>query len=105
MRSIMTVAQVTCLSALARRESRGSHFRSDYPESNDHDWLCNVLIRQGSQGRAEVWQEGVEFTRMRPERGTVSSRAVNGPCGRRVRRTGCGAPQAASRQRAAPGAT
>ena len=65
-RSIMTVAQVTCLSALARRESRGSHYRSDYPESNDHDWLCNVLIRQGSQARADVWQEGVEFTRMRP---------------------------------------
>ena len=68
-RSIMTVAQVTCLSALARRESRGSHYRSDYPEPNDHDWLCNVLIRQGSQGRADVWQEGVEFTRMRPGEG------------------------------------
>ena len=66
-RSILTVARITCLSALARRESRGSHFRSDYPESNDHDWLCNVLIQQDSQGQARVWQEGVEFSRLRPD--------------------------------------
>ena len=65
-RSIITVAQVTCLSALARRESRGSHYRSDYPESNDHDWLCNVMIQQDSQGQARVWQEDVEFTRLSP---------------------------------------
>ena len=65
-RSILTVAQLTCSSALARRESRGSHYRSDYPEPNDHDWLCNVLIQQSPEGRPRVWQEGVEFTRLRP---------------------------------------
>ena len=65
-RSLITVAQITCLSALARRESRGSHYRSDYPESNDHDWLCNVMIQQDSQDRIRVWQEDVEFTRLRP---------------------------------------
>ena len=65
-RSIISVAQITCLSAMARRESRGSHYRSDYPESNDHDWLCNVMIQQDSQGQARVWQEDVEFTRLRP---------------------------------------
>jgi succinate dehydrogenase/fumarate reductase flavoprotein subunit len=67
-RSILTVAQLTCRSALARRESRGSHYRSDYPEANDHDWLCNVLIQQGPQGSPTVWQEGVEFTRLKPNR-------------------------------------
>lgn len=66
-RSLVSVAQVTVLSALARRESRGSHYRSDYPESNDHDWLCNVMIQQNSQGQARVWQDDVAFTRMRPE--------------------------------------
>ena len=64
--SILTVAQLTCQSALARRESRGSHYRSDYPEPDDGNWLCNVLVQQDSEPRPRVWQEDVDFTRMRP---------------------------------------
>ena len=64
--SILTVAQLTCQSALARRESRGSHYRSDYPEPDDGNWLCNVMVQQDSEPRPRVWQEDVDFTRMRP---------------------------------------
>ena len=64
--SILTVAQLTCQSALARRESRGSHYRSDYPEPDDGNWLCNVLVQQDSGPSPRVWQEDVDFTRMRP---------------------------------------
>jgi len=64
--SILTVAQLTCRSALARRESRGSHYRSDYPESDDGNWLCNVMVQQDSGPTPRVWQEDVDFTRLRP---------------------------------------
>jgi succinate dehydrogenase / fumarate reductase flavoprotein subunit/fumarate reductase flavoprotein subunit len=64
--SILTVAQLTCRSALARRESRGSHYRSDYPESDDSNWLCNVMVQQDSGPVPRVWQEDVDFTRLRP---------------------------------------
>ncbi len=64
--SILTVAHLTCQSALARRESRGSHYRSDYPEPDDGNWLCNVLVQQDSGPRPRVWQEDVDFTRLRP---------------------------------------
>ena len=29
--------------ALQRTESRGAHFRADYPRRNDRDWLCRTL--------------------------------------------------------------
>ena len=64
--SILTVAQLTCRSALARRESRGSHYRSDYPESDDSSWLCNVMVQQDSGPMPKVWQEDVAFTRLLP---------------------------------------
>ena len=65
-RSILTVARLTCLSALARPESRGSHYRSDYPEANDEEWTRNILLQADSSGNAKLWDEEVHFGRIRP---------------------------------------
>ena len=65
-RSILTVARLTCLSALARTESRGSHYRSDYPQSNDEEWIRNVLLCADNDGNPSVWDEEVSFARLRP---------------------------------------
>jgi succinate dehydrogenase/fumarate reductase flavoprotein subunit len=37
-------------SALARTESRGDHFRTDYPERDDRRWLGNIYASLGAQG-------------------------------------------------------
>ena len=37
-------AGMVCRAALLRTESRGSHYRSDYPAENDKDWLKNIVI-------------------------------------------------------------
>lgn len=41
--------------ALARRETRGSHWREDFPEPNDA-WLGHVLVSAGSAGLQAVFE-------------------------------------------------
>ncbi|MFC2008439.1 FAD-dependent oxidoreductase [Chloroflexota bacterium] len=48
-RNLLLSAELLCRSALARTESRGAHWRSDYPAEDD-DWLRSVVIRRGLAG-------------------------------------------------------
>ena len=41
--NLLLVAEAMAGAALLRRESRGSHFREDYPERDDGRWLVNIL--------------------------------------------------------------
>jgi succinate dehydrogenase / fumarate reductase flavoprotein subunit len=41
---MLELAEVTALSALNRKESRGAHFRVDYPQRDDTNWLKHTLV-------------------------------------------------------------
>jgi succinate dehydrogenase / fumarate reductase flavoprotein subunit len=41
---MLELAEVTALSALCRKESRGAHFRVDYPQRDDANWLKHTLV-------------------------------------------------------------
>jgi len=43
--NLLLVGKAIVTSALVREESRGAHYREDYPEKNDRLWLKNVLVR------------------------------------------------------------
>ncbi len=47
---MLRIAEVIVFSALARRESRGAHFRSDYPERNDEEWLKHTFVNETTSG-------------------------------------------------------
>jgi len=42
--NLHTVALLVARSALARQESRGAHYRTDYPDHNDTKFLKHSLI-------------------------------------------------------------
>jgi fumarate reductase flavoprotein subunit len=44
-KNMVKLALITAQGALARTESRGAHFRSDFPLRNDKDWLSRTLAR------------------------------------------------------------
>jgi succinate dehydrogenase / fumarate reductase, flavoprotein subunit len=51
--SMVLCAELTFRSALMREESRGSHFREDFPNRDDKKWLKWVIIKQEG-GKMEI---------------------------------------------------
>jgi succinate dehydrogenase/fumarate reductase flavoprotein subunit len=60
----VTVARLIALSALERRESRGAHYRRDFPEPGRPP-LATVRVARRADAAA-VWTEPVAFTRVAP---------------------------------------
>jgi succinate dehydrogenase / fumarate reductase flavoprotein subunit len=52
--NLLTVAEAICLAGLRRKESRGGHFRDDYPDKDARFGQVNVVERLGRDGRMEV---------------------------------------------------
>ena len=48
--NMLLVSEMVCRAALLRTESRGSHYRSDYPEEDNEHWLKNIVLRKGDRG-------------------------------------------------------
>ncbi len=48
--NLFTTAELVCLSARVRTESRGAHFRTDFPAENDVDWLKTIVFQKGTGG-------------------------------------------------------
>ena len=51
-RNMRLVGLAVCQAALERTESRGAHFRTDFPHENDQRWLKNIRVRKTASGLA-----------------------------------------------------
>ena len=57
--NLLTVAEAIARSALEREESRGAHFREDYPQKDPALGAVNIMVRQGSNGEMQVSREAL----------------------------------------------
>jgi fumarate reductase (CoM/CoB) subunit A len=54
LRSLCDTALLSLTAATYRRESRGAHYRADFPEPDDVRWLGTVRLARGADGGPEV---------------------------------------------------
>jgi fumarate reductase (CoM/CoB) subunit A len=57
--SLLT-AELMTRAALLRRESRGSHYREDFPTLDEDHWRKNILFHMDGPGRLQVGTESLE---------------------------------------------
>lgn len=64
--NMILLAETIIIGALARQESRGSHFRRDYPKRNDQDWLCHSVVTMDATGKLESSSKKVVHIKYQP---------------------------------------
>ena len=52
--NLCLTAESIAMAALVREESRGTHYREDFPDRDDVAWHCNVLVSRGTDDALQV---------------------------------------------------
>ena len=63
--NLLTVSEAISRAAEERKESRGGHFREDYPNKSEEFSKFNILIRKGTDGAMQVVRQPI--SELRPD--------------------------------------
>lgn len=64
--NMLDVSRMISASALQRQETRGAHFRLDYPKQDDSYGLFNIFLNRGANGKPILEKRPVALKYMRP---------------------------------------
>jgi succinate dehydrogenase/fumarate reductase flavoprotein subunit len=59
LKNLLTVSEAITRAALERKESRGGHFRDDFPDKDAALGKVNVVVKKASDGSMQVRREGI----------------------------------------------
>ncbi|HSY10457.1 MAG TPA: fumarate reductase/succinate dehydrogenase flavoprotein subunit [Candidatus Dormibacteraeota bacterium] len=59
LKHLLTVSEAITRSALDRKESRGGHFREDFPDKNPTDGKMNIVLKKNSDGTMNLRHETI----------------------------------------------
>jgi succinate dehydrogenase/fumarate reductase flavoprotein subunit len=65
LRNLLLVSDLIARSALLREDSRGAHYREDFPETDHANWLKNIYVARDGDA-ARLWTEPVKLRRLKP---------------------------------------
>jgi len=57
--SLLTVSEIVARAALERKESRGAHFRDDFPTKDKQYDGFNIVVRKGAGGEMQLTHEAI----------------------------------------------
>lgn len=61
--NLLTVSEAVTMAALERKESRGAHFREDYPDKDEKSSRFNLIIWKDSSGEMKIRKEPLKEMR------------------------------------------
>jgi succinate dehydrogenase / fumarate reductase flavoprotein subunit len=57
--NLLNVSEAITLASIERKESRGGHFREDYPNKEKEFSTVNFVIKKGKKGDMEIRSETI----------------------------------------------
>jgi succinate dehydrogenase / fumarate reductase flavoprotein subunit len=57
--NLLTVSELVTRAALERKESRGAHFRDDFPAKDEQLGKFNIVLRKGQDGEVRLTREPI----------------------------------------------
>jgi len=75
LRSLCEISRVIALAARQRENSRGAHYRADFPQEGDLASSRFTVVRQRADG-LDIGEQPVEFTHVKPGESLLDSRAA-----------------------------